>query len=99
MMSMDNGGYKEDKKSIEQSLEQNEIDHKAIIAQNERDHKTIIDKISDNQKVLDDIKDKYIPDVIILKTKINIFGVILTIFLVPAVALAYRFLEGWLKTR
>ena len=98
-MSIDNGGYREDKKSIEQSLAQNELDHKAIIAQNDKDHKTIMDQNDRDHNLLKQIQEKYIPDVIIMQTKINIFGVILTIFLIPAVALAYRFLEGWLKTR
>jgi len=96
---MENGGYREDKKSIEQSLEQNEIDHKSIIKQNEKDHKAIMDQNDRDHLLLEQIRNKYIPDVIVMQTKINIFGVIITIFLIPAVALAYRFLEGWLKTR
>ena len=98
-MSVGNGGYSEDKKAIKLALEQNDTDHKTIIAQNEKDHKTIMDQNDRDHQLLAKIADKYIPDVIVMQTKINIFGVILTIFMIPAVALAYRFLEGWLKTR
>jgi len=98
-MNTENGGYSEDKKSIEQRMDQNDIDHKSIINQNEKDHKTIMDQNDRDYLLLEQIRNKYIPDVIVMQTKINIFGVIITIFLIPAVALAYRFLEGWLKTR
>jgi len=96
-MSVENGGYSADKKYIEQAIEQNLLDHQAIIEQNNKDHQIIIEQNEREHQLLEQIRNKYIPDVIIMQTKINIFGVILTIFLIPAVALAYRFLEGWLR--
>jgi len=105
-----NGGYSSDKKSIEQSLEQNEIDHRAIIAQNEKDHRAIIAQNEKDHKLimeqnnrdhdlLEQIRNIYIPDVIAIKTKINAFSYILGIFTIQTVALAYKFLSTWLEKK
>jgi hypothetical protein len=96
-MDTTNGGYSNDKKSIEQSLEQNEIDHRAIIAQNEKDHKRIMEQNNRDHELLEQIRNSYIPDVIAIKTKISAFSYILGIFTIQTVALAYKFISTWLE--
>jgi len=98
-MNTENGGYSEDKKSIEQRMDQNDIDHKSIINQNEKDHKLIMEQNNRDHDLLEQIRNIYIPDVIAIKTKINAFSYILGIFTIQTVALAYKFLSTWLEKK
>ena len=87
-MNNDNGGYNIDRKAIEQSLDQNQIDHKMIM-----------DRIDQDHLLLQQIKDVYIRDIIIIKTKINIFSYILGIFSIQTVGMAYKFIVNWFEKR
>ena len=87
---MTDGGYGEDKKSIEQSLAQNEIDHKSIIAQNLSDHTEIKIML---MKVLND----YVPDIIILKTKIKTLELVAIILAPTVLGLIAKAIISWVE--
>jgi hypothetical protein len=89
-MSVGNGGYSIDKKSIEQCFEQNEKDHTAIAKQNHEDHAEI-------RKVLDEIKSVYCPDVIILKTQVKMMGTALLLTIPAVLGLIAKSIVSWVE--
>ena len=87
---MADSGYGEDKKSIEQSLLQNEIDHKNIITQNNTDHTEIKLML---MKVLND----YVPDIIVLKTKVKTLELVAIILAPTVLGLITKAIVSWVE--
>ena len=87
---MADSGYGEDKKSIEQSLLQNEIDHKNIITQNNTDHAEIKLML---MKVLND----YVPDIIVLKTKVKTLELVAIILAPTVLGLITKAIVSWVE--
>jgi hypothetical protein len=83
-------GYSEDKKSIELSLAQNEIDHKQIITQNLSDHTEIKLML---QKVLND----YVPEIIVLKTKVKTLELVAIILAPTVLGLITKAIVAWVE--
>jgi hypothetical protein len=87
---MPDSGYDEYKKSIETSLARNESDHKNIIAQNNTDHSEIKIML---MKVLND----YVPDIIVLKTKVKTLEMAAIIIAPTVLGLVAKAIISWVE--
>jgi len=89
-MSVENGGYSQDKKFIEQCFEQNDKDHDDMAKQNTTEHLKI-------EKILSEIKETYCPDVIVLKTQVKIIGTTLLVVISAILGLITKAIISWVE--